>query len=53
MFEKAARLQHGTIPSLEKELEKLQADSKNTILSDVVDDEAIAAIISKWTNNSN
>ena len=49
-LEKAARLQHGTIPSLEKELEKLQADSKNTILSDVVDDEAIAAIISKWTN---
>ena len=49
-LEKAARLQHGTIPSLEKELEKLQADSKNTILSDAVDDEAIAAIISKWTN---
>ena len=49
-LESAARLRHGVIPSLEKELETLKKNNKNSILSDVVDDESIAAIISKWTN---
>ena len=49
-LESAARLRHGVIPSLEKELESLKKNNKNSILSDVVDDESIAAIISKWTN---
>ena len=49
-LESAARLRHGVIPSLEKELEALKKNNKNSILSDVVDDESIAAIISKWTN---
>ena len=49
-LESAARLRHGVIPSLEKELEELKKNNKNSILSDVVDDESIAAIISKWTN---
>ena len=49
-LEKVARLQHGVIPKLEKELDELKASDKNAILSDVVDDESIAKIISKWTN---
>ena len=48
-LETAARLRHGVIPSLEKELENLKKNNKNSILSDVVDDESIAAIIAKWT----
>ena len=48
-LEAAARLRHGVIPSLEKELENLKRNNKNSILSDVVDDESIAAIIAKWT----
>ena len=49
-LEAAARLRHGTIPTLEKELEELKANDKSDMLSDTVDDEGIAAIISKWTN---
>ncbi len=49
-YEKAAILRHGTIPKLEKELNELNAKNKNEILSDVVEDESIAKIISKWTN---
>jgi len=49
-LETAARLRHGTIPALEKELSALKKENKSSILSDVVDDESIASIISKWTN---
>jgi len=49
-LESAAKLRHGEIPKLEKELEALKLQINQTILSDTVDDEAIAAIISKWTN---
>ena len=49
-YETIARLKHGTIPALEKELNELQNSNNNSILSDVVDDESIASIISKWTN---
>ena len=49
-LESAARLRHGVIPALEKELEELKKVDKNAILSDTVDDESIASIISKWTN---
>ena len=49
-LETAARLRHGVIPALEKELENLKTNNKNSVLSDVVDDESIAKIISKWTN---
>ena len=49
-LESAARLRHGTIPKLEKELASLEEINKSEILSDTVDEESIAAIISKWTN---
>ena len=48
-LETAARLRHGVIPALEKELDSLKKNNKNSILSDVVDEESIAAIIAKWT----
>ena len=49
-LETSARLRHGTIPKLEKELQELNQDKSNAILKDVVDEDAIAEIISKWTN---
>ncbi len=48
-LEKAARLRHGTLPELNKELEELNKINENNILSDTVTDENIAEIISKWT----
>lgn len=49
-LEEAAKLRHGTIPKLEQELEQLKSNDKSEMLSDTVDDENIASIISKWTN---
>ena len=49
-LETAAKLRHGVIPTLNRELEELNNNNKRSILSDVVDDESIAKIISKWTN---
>lgn len=49
-LEKSAMLRHGKIPALEQELKKLQEESKSNILSDVVDEESIAGIISRWTH---
>jgi len=49
-LEEAAILRHGTIPKLEKELENLRKVDESQILSDTVDEENIAEIISKWTN---
>ena len=49
-LETAARLRHGQIPSLIKELEQLKSENKKGILSDTVDSESIASIVSKWTN---
>ena len=49
-LETAAKLRHGVIPELKRELEELNNSNKRSILSDVVDDESIASIISKWTN---
>ena len=43
-LESAARLRHGTIPKLEKELASLEEINKSEILSDTVDEESIAAI---------
>ena len=48
-LEQAAILRHGTIPKLEKELENLRKVDESNILSDTVDDNSIAEIISKWT----
>ena len=49
-LETAAKLRHGTIPTLEREIEELKKNDKYQILSDTVTEENIAEIISKWTN---
>ncbi len=49
-LETAAKLRHGMLPKLEKELEELKRQDTSHILSDTVDEEDIAGIISKWTN---
>lgn len=49
-LEKAAVLRHGTIPELEKRLDNLKHSSENKILSDRVNEESIAGVISRWTN---
>ena len=49
-YEKAAILKHGTIPKLQDELKTLKFNNDNSLLSNTVDEESIANIISKWTN---
>lgn len=49
-LETSAKLRHGTIPRLEKELQEFRDGEQNSILSDVVDEEGIANIISRWTH---
>ena len=49
-LETSARLRHGTIPKLESELKTLQENNQSNILSDVVSEEDIAEIISRWTH---
>ena len=49
-LETAARFRHGEIPRLEKELQELNNSEKNRLLSDTVNEEDIATVISKWTN---
>jgi ATP-dependent Clp protease ATP-binding subunit ClpB len=49
-LEKAAILRHGEIPKLEQELKELKEQAKNKLLSDTVDSDDIASVISKWTN---
>lgn len=49
-LETAARLRHGTLPKLERELDELRKLDSSKILSDIVSDSDILTIISKWTN---
>ena len=49
-LETAAKLRHGTIPKLEKELSEYNNVQNNKLLSDTVTSEDIAGVISKWTN---
>ena len=50
-YEKAAVLKHGTIPKLQEEIATLKFNNENSsLLSNTVDVESIANIISKWTN---
>ncbi|MBE6114184.1 MAG: AAA family ATPase [Erysipelotrichaceae bacterium] len=49
-YEEAAKLQYATIPSLEAKLATLQEEAKSKqLLREIVDEEMIASIISKWT----
>ena len=49
-LEEAAKLRHGIIPELEENLSQLKFKNTNSLLSDRVTDESIAAVISRWTN---
>ncbi len=49
-LEIAARLRHGEIPKLEKELNELKMQDESRLLSDTVSEEEICNVISKWTN---
>ncbi|MDD3340964.1 MAG: AAA family ATPase [Bacilli bacterium] len=46
----AAKIRHGILPKLESELSLLQKENVSTLLSDTVDEESIAEIVSKWTH---
>lgn len=53
-FEKAARIQHGDMPAVKRELEKLESELDELqkdvrMLKEEVDDEDIAEVVSKWT----
>ncbi len=53
-FNKAAEIEYGEIPALEKELEELNSkwdkmQEAGTLLKNAVDEEMIATIVSKWT----
>ncbi|WP_428408081.1 ATP-dependent chaperone ClpB [Hyphococcus sp.] len=49
---RASELKYGTIPALEKQLqanEEKEADNSKALVHEVVDDENIAAVVSRWT----
>ena len=48
---RASELKYGIIPSLEKKLEEAKnADKDGRMLKEVVDEESIAKVVSKWTH---
>ncbi|MDO4500035.1 MAG: AAA family ATPase [Erysipelotrichaceae bacterium] len=48
---RASELKYGIIPSLEKKLaEAKEIDTSNNMLKEVVDEESIAKVVSKWTH---
>lgn len=53
-LESVAKLRHGTIPGIEKQIhnleKKLRDVSETRLLKEVVDEEDIAEIVSRWTN---
>ncbi len=56
-FNKAAEIEYGTIPNLQKELEELEnrwkrMEEEGVLLKNSVDEESVAAVISKWTGIS-
>ncbi len=52
-YEKTAQLRYGTIAAKEKELQKLLQDEamtkKDRLLKEIVDEELVAEVVSKWT----
>lgn len=50
-YEEAAKLQYDTIPSLEKKLNMLSSSKlDNPMIQEIVDEELIAKIVSRWTH---
>lgn len=49
-YQKAAELQYGKIPQLEKQIQEYQDQSSNNqLISEVVKEDSIAEVVSKWT----
>ncbi len=46
---KASEIMYGLLPSLEKEYEEINEKEKSTIINEVINDEDIAGVVSKWT----
>jgi len=46
---KASEIMYGLLPSLEKEYEEINEKEKTTIINEVINDEDIAGVVSKWT----
>lgn len=46
---RAGELMYSTIPTLTKELEEAKADTQDSLLKEEVDEEDVAAIVSRWT----
>ncbi len=49
-YERASKLQYETIPSLEKQLNELNDNNEEKMLSEIVDEESIAKVVAKWTH---
>lgn len=50
-YKKASELQYGTIPSIEQKIKDYQnRNTENHLLSESVNEEAIAEVVAKWTN---
>ncbi len=49
-LDEAAKIINGDIPKVEAEISQLKLSMQNEVLSDVVDEDNIAEIISKWTS---
>ncbi|MBR2802287.1 MAG: AAA family ATPase [Erysipelotrichaceae bacterium] len=49
-YEDAARLQYQTIPDLQKHIAALSEEGQLKMIQEVVDEEAIAKVVSKWTH---
>jgi len=56
-FNKAAEIEYGSVPNLQKDLEELESkwkrmEEEGVLLKNSVDEESVAAVISKWTGIS-
>lgn len=50
-YEKAAQLQYETIPNLERKIKaNSEKDQQNAMIQEIVDEELIAKIVSRWTH---
>lgn len=49
-YEKASKLQYETIPNLEKQISELSKEEEGKMLSEIVNEEAIAKVVAKWTH---
>ena len=49
-YEKASKLQYETIPNLEKQIAQSVTSDEERMLSEIVDEQSIAKVVSKWTH---